>query len=40
MMVIKNIAQANMSFATHSPDKKYAVANKAISKSDIFVLRE
>ena len=40
MTVIKNIAQANKSWAKHSPDRKYATANNTISKSDIFVLPE
>jgi len=40
MTAIKNIIHANKSWAKHSPDRKYAMANKVISKSDIFVLRE
>ena len=40
MTVIVNVAQANKSFAKHNPDRKYATANKTITKSDIFVLWE
>jgi len=38
MTAIKKIAHANMSFAKHNPETKYATANKTTSKSDIFVL--
>jgi len=40
MTVIKKIAQANKSFAKHSPAMKYATLNTSKSKSDIFVLPE
>ena len=40
MTDIKNIVQAKRSFAKHSPERKYATANKTKSKSDIFVLEE
>jgi len=40
MTAIRNNAQANKSFAKHSPKTKYAMLNTAKSKSDIFVLWE
>ena len=40
MTAIRNIAQANKSFAKQSPAMKYATLKMSKSKSDIFVLPE
>ena len=40
MTEIKNIAQANKSWAKQSPAMKYATLKMTMSKSDIFVLGE
>ena len=40
MTAIKNITQANKSWAKQRPNTKYATLNTAKSKSDTFVLEE
>ena len=40
MTEIKNIAQANKSWAKQSPAIKYVILKRSNNKSDIFVLEE